>query len=82
MTNRVFTVLSRPWCHLCHELIDALTPIAQQYGWHIKEIDIDQAPELEAQWDEQIPVLLADGVEICRHRLNTDAVHAFCQAKR
>ncbi|MDR0565362.1 MAG: glutaredoxin family protein [Azoarcus sp.] len=54
--------------------------MAQQYGWRIKEIDIDQAPELEAQWDEQIPVLLADCVEICRHRLNTDAVHAFCQA--
>ena len=32
-TTKRFTVLSREWCHLCHELVDALQPIAAEYGW-------------------------------------------------
>ena len=78
MTARagVFTVLSRQWCHLCHELIDALCPIAQHYGWRVEVIDIEQDPALEVRWDELIPVVLVDGVEICHHRLDVEAVRA------
>ena len=76
----VFTVLIRQWCHLCHELVEALEPIAQHYGWQIEVVDIDREPALEARWDELIPVLLAGGVEICHHRLDVNAVHAFCGA--
>ena len=76
----VFMVLSRQWCHLCHELVEALEPIAQHYGWKIEVVDVDREPELEACWDELIPVLLVDGTEICHHRLDEEAVHAFCRA--
>ena len=76
----MFTVLSRQWCHLCHELVEALEPVARQYGWEIKVVDIEQDPVLEARWDELIPVVLVDGVEICHHRLDAEAVHACCKA--
>ena len=78
----VFTVLSRQWCHLCHEMTEALEPIAQHHGWRIEVIDIDLDPELEARWDEFVPVLLVNDTEICRYRLDADAVHAFCGAFR
>ncbi|MCL1860715.1 MAG: glutaredoxin family protein [Proteobacteria bacterium] len=74
---RTFTVLSRQWCHLCHELVEALEPIARHYGWQVELVDIEREPELEARWDELIPVVLVDGVEICHHRLDMEAVHAF-----
>jgi thioredoxin reductase (NADPH) len=77
---RVFTVLSRQWCHLCHELVEALEPIARHYGWRIEVVDIEGETALEARWDELIPVLLADDVEICHHRLDAEAVHTFCRA--
>ena len=80
MSARTFTVLSRRWCHLCHELIAALGPVAARYGWRVEEIDVDADPVLEARWDEHVPVLFAGGVEICRHRFDADAVHAFCAA--
>lgn len=81
MSGRVFTVLSRQWCHLCHEMAEALEPIAQHYGWRINVVDIDERePSLEARWDELIPVLLVGDVEICHHQLDCDAVHAFCRA--
>ncbi|MCL2876571.1 MAG: glutaredoxin family protein [Betaproteobacteria bacterium] len=76
----VFTVLSRQWCHLCHELVEALEPIARHYGWRIEVVDIEREPALEARWDELIPVVLVDGVEICHHRLDAEAVHACCRA--
>jgi thioredoxin reductase (NADPH) len=73
-----FTVLSRQWCHLCHELIAALEPIAARYGWRIEVVDVDEHPDLEARWDELVPVLLVGDKEICHHRLNADAVYAHC----
>ena len=75
-----FTVLSRQWCHLCHELIEALEPVARHYGWRIEILDVDADPALEARWDEHVPVLLAGEVEICRHRFDAKAVRAFCEA--
>jgi thioredoxin reductase (NADPH) len=61
-------------------LITALEPVAAQYGWRVEEIDIDADPALEVCWDEHVPVLFAGEVEICRHRLDAAAVHAFCAA--
>jgi thioredoxin reductase (NADPH) len=75
-----FTVLSRQWCHLCHDLIAALEPIAAQYGWGIEVVDIDRHPALEARWDEQVPVVLVGDIELCHHRLDEAAVHARCRA--
>ncbi|MDR1227621.1 MAG: glutaredoxin family protein [Azoarcus sp.] len=80
MSARIFTVLSRQWCHLCHELIAALEPLAVRHGWRIEVVDVDEAPDLEARWNERVPVLLAGEREICHHRLDTEAVVAFCKA--
>ena len=38
------------------------------------EIDIDADPRLEDLYGEHIPVLLKDGVELCRHRLTAEAI--------
>ncbi|GHT83631.1 thioredoxin family protein [Betaproteobacteria bacterium] len=76
MSKGVFTVLSRQWCHLCHDMIAALTPIAGQYGWAVEVIDVDQHPELEARWDELVPVLLVGEREICHYHLDEVAVRA------
>ena len=47
--ERRFTVMSREWCHLCHDLVDALRPLADAAGWDIEVIDVDQHPDLEAR---------------------------------
>jgi thioredoxin reductase (NADPH) len=78
--TRAFTVLSRAYCHLCHELFAALEPLAGRYGWSIEVIDIDRFPELEARWGERVPVLLAGDTELCHYHLDENAVHAWCQA--
>jgi thioredoxin reductase (NADPH) len=60
-------------------MIAALSPVAARYGWRIEVVDIDEDPTLEARWNELAPVLLVDGREICHHRLDAEAVSAFCE---
>jgi len=38
------------------------------------EVDVDADPRLEQIYGEDIPVLLRDGVEVCRHRLTPEAI--------
>lgn len=76
--KRVFTVMSRAWCHLCQDLVDQLEPIATEYGWEIEVLDVDQDPVLEARWDEWVPVLLAGDNKLCHYHLDEAAVRAYC----
>ena len=43
-------------------------------GVAFTEVDIDADPRLEDLYGEHIPVLLKDGVEVCRHRLTPEAI--------
>jgi hypothetical protein len=38
------------------------------------EIDVDSDPRLDELYGENVPVLLKDGEEICRHRLTAEAI--------
>jgi len=60
----------RAWCHLCEDLRAALEPIAAEFGVAIEWIDFDTDPALEALYDELVPVLVLDGVELCHYRLD------------
>ena len=60
----------RAWCNLCEDLRAELEPIAAQFGVAIEWIDIDTDPALEALYDELVPVLVLDDVELCHYRLD------------
>ncbi|MCB1890166.1 MAG: glutaredoxin family protein [Rhodocyclaceae bacterium] len=75
--SRELTVLSRQWCHLCHELIDALAPLAQECGLAVEVVDVDEHPELEARWGELVPVVLAGERELCHYHLDEQAIRAY-----
>ena len=72
--EREFLVLSREWCHLCHDLVDALKPLAEELGWSVRVVDVDEDPALEAKWNEWVPVVLANGVELCHDYLDEAAI--------
>lgn len=76
--GRRFTVMSRAWCHLCHDLVAALQPIAAERGWQIEVIDVDEHPNLEERWGEWVPVLLHGEHEVCHYHLDEAAVRAYC----
>ena len=66
----------RAWCHLCEEMRVALEPLAAAAGARLDVIDVDSDPELQGRYDELVPVLLCDGIELCHYHLDEARVRA------
>ena len=64
------TLLSRSYCHLCHDMEVALRPLAEEFGAQVCIVDVDADAELEAKYDELVPVLLHGEKELCHYFLD------------
>lgn len=64
------TLMSRGYCHLCHDMEVALEPLVTEYGATITVLDVDSDPQLEAKYDELVPVLLHGDTELCHYFLD------------
>ena len=71
------TLLSRSYCHLCHDMEVALAPLAAEFGAQVNVIDVDANPALEAKYDELVPVLLHGDIELCHYFLDTPKVREY-----
>lgn len=67
-------LLSRSYCHLCHDMEAALAPIMQEFGATLQVIDIDESPQWLERYDELVPVLLLGELELCHYFLDTPRV--------
>lgn len=81
MDRRRLTLISRGYCHLCHDMEAALAPFLLEFGAELNVLDVDADPELEARYNELVPVLLAgdgrDHREICHYFLDEAKVRAY-----
>lgn len=72
---RRITFFSRASCHLCDSAWYVLQrAIAGRENVCIEKIDVDFDPDLTRRYGEHVPVILLDGAEIARHRLDEDAL--------
>ena len=55
----------------------ALRPLASEFGCSVDVVDVDADAELEARFNEMVPVLLYDGVELCHHFLDAAKVRDY-----
>jgi len=55
----------------------ALAPVAAEFGVRVSVIDVDAHPELEAKYDELVPVLLHGEVELCHYFLDIPKVREY-----
>ena len=74
------TLMSRSYCHLCHDMEAALAPIAEAFGARVTVLDVDADPELEAKYDELVPVLLHGETELCHYFLDEPKVRGYLAA--
>lgn len=65
MTHQVL-LFSRPGCHLCDEAEQVLV----RHGLKPHKIDIDASPELHDRYDTCVPVVVINGKERFRGRIN------------
>jgi len=75
------TLYSRAWCHLCDDMRAALEPLLAEFGAQVEVIDVDSDPALEARYNELVPVLLCDGIELCHYRLDESRVREALAAR-
>jgi glutaredoxin len=69
-------LLSKPGCHLCHEMKAAIAPLLSELGLALREEDVRDDPEHRARFARDIPVLLWNGAELARHRISPDELRA------
>lgn len=70
MAEIELTLMSRAYCHLCHDMEVALAPLAEEFGASVVVVDVDADPVLEARYDELVPVLLHGDTELCHYFLD------------
>lgn len=57
---RKVTVISRTGCHLCEISIDKINLVKDQLKFELEIKLIDDLPELEQEYGEQVPVIMID----------------------
>jgi glutaredoxin len=77
--SRRLTVYIRHGCHLCTEMTQALERLRPELGFDYATVDIDAKPELRERYDTRVPVLAANGTEICYYFLEEASLRAFLQ---
>ncbi len=70
-----FTLYSRPGCHLCEEMLEALAALPVARGIAVEVADVDRDPVLRQRYGHKIPVLLLAGELVCHGRLDPAEVH-------
>ena len=63
-------IYSRPGCHLCDEAKAAIRNAGCDESFVLEEIDIESDHELLKKYQYDIPVVMIDGIEAFRHRVN------------
>ncbi len=71
------TLISRSYCHLCHDMEVALEPLLAEFGAVLKVLDVDADPLLEARYDELVPVLLHADLELCHYFLDVPKTREY-----
>ena len=64
-------LIGRADCGLCEELAAGLAAVARRLTLPaLQHVDVDGDADLRRRYGLHVPVLLLDGVEVCRHRLD------------
>ncbi len=63
-------VYSRAGCHLCDVVKETLGRLESRGGFRWREVDIDADPELQRQYNDQVPVVFINGRKAFKYRLD------------
>ena len=70
MSKRHVIVYSKPGCHLCDEAKAVMENAGVSHRFTLVEVNIESDPELLRKYKYDIPVVMIDGVECFRHRVD------------
>ena len=67
---RDVTLYSRPGCHLCEEAKAAIAPVLREFGLRLREINIDEDPDLRERYGWDVPVIFIGSHKAAKHRVD------------
>jgi glutaredoxin len=59
--DHTVTLIGKPDCHLCDDARAVVHQLAEELGFSVEELNINEDKELFRKYWEQIPVTLIDG---------------------
>ena len=63
-------IYSRPGCHLCDEAKEVVERVRRRFEFSLRVVNIENDPELEKQYGEQIPVVLINGNKAFKYHVD------------
>ncbi|HET9219736.1 MAG TPA: glutaredoxin family protein [Terriglobia bacterium] len=63
-------IYSRPGCHLCDEAKAVIEPFSARYPLQIVVTNVDSKQDLRDAYGTEIPVVMINGTEAFRHRVD------------
>lgn len=78
LTNEVI-VYYREGCHLCDQVVVSLSQLQQELGYEIKQIDVDDDPELYKKYNVDVPVVSYQDEVIFYHFFDETALRQALQ---
>jgi len=76
-TTARLTLYGRSYCHLCDEMLAALSPLLAEFGFAVDVVDVDSDAALEQRFGALVPVLLHADTELCHYHLDAAKVRAY-----
>ena len=67
-------IYSRPGCHLCDEAKAVIEPFIRRYSIDLKVTDVDSDSALRQAYGSEIPVIMINGTEAFRHRVDSGSL--------
>ena len=70
----LLTVYERTGCHLCEDMLTALSEWRAELDFDVERVDVDTSPDLAARYGPKVPVLMHGPDEVCSYFLDLDAL--------
>jgi len=61
---------TRAGCHLCDEAKQQLQQLRKHADFELREVDIDQDPELQRRYNDEVPVVFIHGRKAFKYRID------------
>ena len=64
------TLYTRAGCHLCDEAKAQIAPLVAGAGGRLREVNIDEEPELRERYNVDVPVIFLGARKVAKHRVD------------
>ena len=74
------TLYGRSYCHLCDDMLAALQPLLEEFGFAVDVVDVDSDAGLEQRFGVLVPVLMHAEKQLCHYHLDPARVRVYLTA--